>query len=143
MTKRIVAAACILVTFLGGCQSDPTIAGKVIEGNMSFVGAVDDRDPRLEGPGLEGATITGIASAGPSEGATLGSITTDKKGEFKLPVRIQRALIYPIEFTASHPGYLDARQTMSSPGEGRKLLIMMRPRASGGGAAGAAGGGGG
>jgi hypothetical protein len=125
---RAMLLLALAIPLLAGCQNHPTISGKVLPGSMSFIGAVDSQDPRLKEPGLEGVTITAISDSGQAAGAMLGTATSDRKGVFKLPIRVQRALLYPIRFNATAQGHIDANQTMSSPGAGRTLLVILRPR---------------
>ena len=39
-------------------------------------------------------------------------------------------MLYPIKFNASREGSIDANQTMSAPGTGRTVLVILRPRDS-------------
>jgi hypothetical protein len=127
---RFLLALSVLLPALVGCKNNVTVTGKVLEGPMSFIGAVDDQDPRLKEPGLEGVTISAVSESGPASGARLGTATSDKKGDFKLSVSNQRAMLYPIKFNASREGSIDANQTMSAPGTGRTVLVILRPRDS-------------
>jgi hypothetical protein len=123
-----------------GCQQQGNVHGKVIQGNVGFIGEVEGKDSRFAGPGLEGVRVTARSAEGPRRGREVGSGVTNAKGEFSLAVADQNAALYPIEFVASKEGFGDARQSMPMPPSGRRLLIILRPRD---GVAGASGGGGG
>jgi hypothetical protein len=122
--------------FLAACQPGGAVPinGKVIAGNISFIGAVDPNDERLKGPGLSQATITGSALIENQGGVDLGETTSDQKGSFRLNVREQRAFSRPAEFNVSKDGYITATAKMPLPSTDRRLLVILKPE-SGGGAA--------
>jgi hypothetical protein len=132
----VPAAAVAVVMAIGGCQSKTGVMGRAIEGPTSMVLAVDGHDPRLKqdgAPPLADVEVSSRSEDGPSAGTSLGTTTSDKKGAFRLPVRDQKALIYPARFSASKPGYVPADQVMSVPPEGKQLLIILRPAGDAGG----------
>jgi hypothetical protein len=143
--RRCVVLGCVLamgaLTGLSGCGQQSNVRGKVIQGNLGFIGEVDHQDARFAGPGLEGVRVIARAAEGPRKGRQLSAGTTNAKGEFALSLGDQNAALYPMEFIASKDGYGDVRQTMPMPA-GRRLLVIMRPR-DGMGASAPAGDGGG
>ena len=115
---------------LAGCQGGAVpISGKVITGEISFMGAVAPGDERLKGPGIEGVTVSGRTVVDNQTGFDLGEVTSDAKGDFKLKVKEQKAFSRPAEFEATKPGYLAARGRMPLPPTDRRLLIVLRPEA--------------
>jgi hypothetical protein len=119
-------------SILGGCTQHLGVQGKVIAGEIAFIGAVDQKDPRLTGPGLEGATVSARGSGGTGSVATA---TSNPKGDFTLNITDEKALLSSVEFWGHKAGYVDARGRMPVPGADRKLLVILP-----GGPAGAPGG---
>jgi hypothetical protein len=109
---------------LGGCAHHPTVLGKVIPGEIAFIGAVDVSEARLDGPGLEGATVTARGTGSRSE-TTLGTAVSNARGEFAVSLSDQEVLLGTVEFWGHKPGYLAARTTMPVPTADRKLLVIL------------------
>jgi hypothetical protein len=135
MRCRWSVALAAVALGLGGCGSHVGINGKVIPGAVSFIGTVDSTDERLKQDGLEGVNVSARSESGPTAGMSLGSAKTDKKGNFILPVRDQRSVLYPARFSASKAGYIDAHQSMTAPAAGSAVLVIMKenPAPGGGG----------
>jgi hypothetical protein len=131
-TGRKIGCGMVLLAAgpFGGCAHHPAVQGKVIRGEIAFVGAVDGKDPRLTGPGLEGATVTARGTGNRSE-LTLGAATSNARGEFGLSLSDQNALLSTVEFWGHKPGHMDARTTMPVPTSDRKLLVILPERAPG------------
>jgi hypothetical protein len=130
-----VGVCAAVLAGVGGCSQHLPVYGKVIEGQIAFVGAVDGKDSRLSGPGLEGATVTARGTGGRSE-TTLSTATSNAKGEFKIDITDERALLTTVEFWGHKAGHVDARSTMPVPSSDRKLLVILPPAGSAGGGSG-------
>jgi hypothetical protein len=125
-TLRIATLGLVISAGLlaGGCTQHLAVKGKVIGGQVAFVGAVDSKDERLSGPGLEGATVVARGTGTRSE-TTLATATSNPKGEFTLDVRDERSLLGTIEFRGRKAGHIDARATMPAPTSDRRLLVIL------------------
>jgi len=128
-TLRFVALAVLAVAPLAGCQTGASmmITGKVITGNLSFIGAVDPSDERLKGAGVEGATISARKVVENQAGNAIGEIKSGKDGTFKLPVKDQSAFMRQTQIDATKEGYLGASATMPFPPADRRLLVILKP----------------
>jgi hypothetical protein len=123
-TAARLACGLGLAAALCGCTQHMPLKGKVIQGSIAFIGAVDTQDPRLTGPGLEGATVTALGT-GQRTGATVATATSNARGDFRLVIADERSLLGTVEFWGRKAGYLDARTTMAVPGSDRTLLVIL------------------
>jgi len=119
-------AAALLSCAIVGCAAKAPVAGKVIEGDISFIGVVDPADERLNGPGIPGATIV-VRGGDTPTALELAEVVSDRKGDFRLSIADQKALTRPAQFTADKEGYSRAVGVMSIPPQDRRLLIILKP----------------
>lgn len=123
----VVVAFAAALALLSGCQNSASIAGKVIQGDVSFIGVVDAGDERLKAPGLQGAEIAATTDprggAGP---AVLGKSTSGPQGDFGLRMN-QSTLTGSTGFTARRDGFAPASGVMPMPSEDRRLLVILKP----------------
>ena len=111
---------------LAGCGGGATkVVGKVIGGNISFVGVVDSSDARLKGDGIVGAHLV-VRTRPDRDAAQVGQATSGPKGEFTIPVSDSAALLQPAEFTAEKEGYLRASTVMNVPPVDKRVLVILR-----------------
>jgi hypothetical protein len=127
MLKRAMVVGGFVFTAAGaGCNSMPTLQGKVIQGNLSFVAVVDSGDERLKSDGLAGAQV--VVRGDPRRGSVVvAESETDSKGSFTLRFKDQSVFLRPAEFGADKAGFRPARGEMSLPPSDRRLLIILAP----------------
>lgn len=119
----IVAAAGVLAA----CTSqDMKVRGKVIEGKVSLIGAVEGNDPRLAGPGVEGVLITGKMDVRRGGGQAFSGMS-GKDGLIDIKSSHLKVFSEEITVLATKDGYIPARQVMVVPTQGRKILIVVQP----------------
>jgi hypothetical protein len=129
---RSACALAVVVLPLAACSRGTTVSGKVIRGDVSFIGVVDPADPRLKQDGLEGAEVTARGS-GTRADRILADTRSGKSGDFSVRIDDQEAIGRPAEFRAHLPAYADARQEMPIPASDRRLLVILKPMAAGAG----------
>jgi hypothetical protein len=123
--------ASLAIAALPGCGGGPAkISGKVIPGNVSFVGLADTSDERLKGDGIAGAKV-GVYSEPEKGGTLVGQTTSDSRGNFTVSVDAG-SILRPAEFRAERDGYVTASTVMSIPPSNRQVLMILK--AGGGGA---------
>jgi hypothetical protein len=121
-----LAAWC--VAFLGGCVSpDPMLKGKVIEGKVSLIGAVESTDPRMTGPGIEGVRILGRFDPLRRGGAVAVEGLSGKDGVIELKVTNLRAFSEEVQIGATKDAFAPAREVLVLPSGTRRLLIVLQP----------------
>ena len=125
LVLRAGALALVLLS-LAACSRAMTVSGKVIRGDVSFIGAVDPADPRLKQEGLEGAEVSARGS-GVRANRILADTRSGKAGDFTVRIEDQEAMGYPAEFRAHLPAYADAVQPMPIPASDRRLLVVLKP----------------
>jgi hypothetical protein len=126
MTRLLALAAATAA--LAGCMSpDTTVRGKVIEGKVSMVGAVQASDARLKGPGIEGVLITGKMDPVRRGGGQAFSGLSGKDGLIEIKSNDLKVFSEEITVLATKDGYIPARQVIIVPAQGRKMLIVMQP----------------
>ena len=125
MTRRTLPAlGLLLLPLLLGACSPVTVEGKVISGNLSVITSVIDGDARLEGGGIEGASIAAIREGRHLETMTA---TSDEDGEFKFPLKSDAALSRPMTYKVTAEGFLPAQVTLPTPTPNEKLLVVLKP----------------
>ncbi|RNC81345.1 MAG: hypothetical protein ED559_06015 [Phycisphaera sp.] len=125
MKAKLVALAGLFVFAMLAVGCSPvTVNGKIIAGNLSVITAVPATDSRLEGEGVEGATITAVQEARST--VTLTSVS-DKEGVFDIPLKGDSALGQAMSFQVEAEGYLPARVTMPTPTPHESLLVVLKP----------------
>jgi len=121
----LLALAAIPLT---GCQQAAPVTGKVIRGDVSFIGVVEASDERLKLIGLQGAEVTATNDPNsPAAAAVLAKATSDAKGNFSLRIADQSTLTRATGFTAKKEGFLPASSAMPMPSEDRRLLVILKP----------------
>lgn len=119
-----LAAAAALV----GCAGKAIITGKVIQGDVSFMGVVDANDERLAKPGLAGAEVAVVSDPDrPAASSNLGQATSDATGAFSIKVSDQSAYMRPAGFSARKEGYISTTGVMALPPADRRLLVILQP----------------
>ncbi len=133
MNKFASFAVCVLATLMVGCGgvSAIRVEGKAIEGNVSFIAAVPANDPRLKGPGVEGAKIELVSKVGQTQGSVVGSGTSIKEGNFSVRLTDPNAVKAPADVRATCAGYLPATNSLLIPSSDMRLLVILK-RAGGG-----------
>ena len=126
---RICTGLVLLAWFLAcaGCKITHSIKGKVIQGNISFVGIVDQADERLKSEGLPDVDVAARADVGSVGGYMFAQAETDPKGDFDLRFKDQHMFSKPVEFSAAKEGFRPARGQMHVPSNQRRLLIILAP----------------
>jgi hypothetical protein len=124
-----LAMSVLLSLALGGCGSAVRTQGKVIQGEISFIGGVSESDERLKGPGIAGASIA-ARGTGAQSSATLATATSGSAGEFSLSIQDQRVLMNPVEYWTRKDGYVDARATLPPLASDQRLLVILKPSSS-------------
>lgn len=131
---RRLALVCWMVALLGlgslpGCGGGYRLAGKVVEGPVSSVSVVDRHDPRLDQPGLPGASVQSTLDPEDVGRKRLAEQTSDDSGAFAIPVGEPGAgfLEYEVEVLARMGGYQSAVGTIPLPGRDKRLLITLTP----------------
>lgn len=125
MNAKIIAlVSSLFVSLLAVGCAPVSVKGKIISGNLSVITSVPNSDSRLEGPGVEGATITAVQEA--RETISL-SATSDKDGLFSIPLKGDSALGQAMSFQVEAEGFLPARVSMPTPTPNETLLIVLKP----------------
>lgn len=128
MNTRFLAALALvpLTMALGGCKSPSVISGKVIRGDLSFIGIVDAADPRLKQEGLAGAELSARGVEARSD-RILSDGRSGSGGDFKLRIDDPDAPTLPAMIHAHLDGYADAHQELSIPPSERRVLVILKP----------------
>lgn len=119
-----VAAALLL----GGCNGGGyRLQGVVIEGASPGVFVVDSNDARLTEPGIAGAVVQGTIDPDTLRRKPQGSVQTDTRGRFALPVGEIGAgmLEYKLGVFARAPGHAPAEDIIALPKSSRRLLVVL------------------
>ena len=125
MSKMLLAL--LACTFLSGCTGGATmVKGKVIRGDLSFILAVDEADPRLSTAGLPDAKVA-IYRGVEQGGSLIAEEETNEKGDFSIPVKDSKTLLRQAGFSASKEGFAPASSTMSIPPVSQRVLVIMKP----------------
>lgn len=130
MTKLMprIAALAVALSALAACSSpNSTVRGKVIEGSVSLIGAVQGNDPRLTGPGIEGALITGRLDQVRRGGGLAFTGMSGKDGVINIKASDLRVFSEEITVIATRDRYAPARQVLVIPSQGRQMLIVLQP----------------
>jgi hypothetical protein len=116
---------------LAACSRAIIVNGKVVRGDVSFIGSVDTNDPRLKQPGLDAVEVSARGTGSRSD-RILSDTHSDSSGDFRLRIEDQEAISHTAEFRCHLPGYADARQEMDIPPPDRRLLVVLKPLSGGG-----------
>lgn len=121
------ALALLAASAMGGCAGY-TLKGKVIRGDISYIAVVDANDPRLEGPGLSGATLSLETDPDKLRREFVGDAVSDGAGNFSISVQRPGAgiLIYDVGLEVRRKGYEGVRQMFRLPPKGKRMLITLR-----------------
>ena len=130
MKRRFPAIWCgaaAIALWLGGCSSAPTLEGKVLEGGTGFVGVIDAGDPRLDGPGIEGAEVLVTFDRAGQGGKSVKTVRSGRQGGFKASLEGFNVMRGPVEILVRKPGFSMARGQTLVPGKDRRVLATLRP----------------
>jgi len=116
---------------LGGCSS-PSIKGRVVAGEGSYIIVVTSSDPRLSGPGVEGvagASVAVVMDPSRLNRKVIASGVSGPNGEFELPIDEFGAgfLEIDVAVTARKKDHSPAESYFRLPGSSRRLLIVLGP----------------
>jgi hypothetical protein len=113
----------LLLVLLSAC-APVNIRGTVFAGEVGIIAAVPADDARLKKPGLSGVKVR-VLQTGRS-GAVV-ERTTDEKGRFSVPLEGTGALGSPMTIEASLAGHAFASESMPTPTQNTRILIMLQP----------------
>lgn len=118
----------LLAAGLVGCGGYH-LTGKVIEGPVPSVSVVDRHDPRLEQPGLAGASIQAVIDPNDIGRKRLDPQSSGGDGAFAIPVGKLGAgfLEYEVQVVGRGAGYQSAVNTFPLPGGDKRVLITLTP----------------
>ncbi len=124
MRRSFVTAVAVLVgsCVLGGCHAS-ALRGKVIAGDVSFVGVVDATDQRLQNQGIPQATVRATRTRGEQLGIVGRS---DKEGGFTLKLPTASWVKEPLAIDVSRDGYMPARSARQVPPDDKRLLVVLK-----------------
>lgn len=128
-TAVLASAAAICVCALGAC-SPYMLSGRVIEGEASYATLVAPDDPRLQSPGITGASLRLTRDPGRLKRDVVTERVSGAQGEFELPVdRVGAGLLeMDMGVLARMTGYSSAEGFFGLPGAGKsRLLIVLAP----------------
>ena len=119
---------CVTLFAATGC-SPYSLDGKVIAGPSPMVMVVSGSDPRLDQPGISGASVDAMIDPDKLSREHGGSTVTDGSGAFSMPIDQTGAgfLIYDVRVVAQATGYKPTEKTMRLPGDSKQLLIVLTP----------------
>ncbi|MFG0275600.1 MAG: carboxypeptidase-like regulatory domain-containing protein [Phycisphaerales bacterium] len=123
------ALALVLVAFtLTGCNSY-VLQGRVIAGDISYVAVVDGDDPRLDAPGIPGASLRLETDPSRISREVVGETTSGADGTFRIPFKKVGGgvLMYDVGVTVRRDGYQPATLQFRLPPGAKRLLVMMSP----------------
>lgn len=106
------------------------VPGKVVAGDVSFIGVVNEGDSRLDAASKDtavaGAVVEITGTAGNVKGVNVGKATSDANGNFTIRLTDQDAVKGPASFRATAPEYLAAEATMLIPPSQRRVLVVLK-----------------
>lgn len=129
------AVACIIgagaAALLSGCSS-PSLKGRVVAGEGSYIIVVPSGDPRLSGPGAEGvagASVAVVMDPGRLNRKVIASGVSGPNGDIELPIDEFGAgfLEIDVAVTARKKDHDPAEGYFRLPGSSRRLLIVLGP----------------
>lgn len=132
MNTLRIGIVLLAVAAVGGCANVAAVRvpGKVVAGDVSLVGVVEESDSRLDDTGAEtglaGVTVEIFGTSGDARGVSVGKAVSDKNGNFKIRLTDPDAIKSPAEFRASSPGYLPATSSMLIPPPQRRVLVVLK-----------------
>jgi len=124
--------ACLMLLLLSllatGCSSYQ-LQGTVVQGPQSMVLVVSKDDPRLDIPGVSGASVAFTIDPRSLNANMLPPEMTDQQGRFVVDVPHLGAgmLEYELEVLCRAPGFVAAARNMKLPSASKRLLIVMSP----------------
>jgi hypothetical protein len=130
--RAIASTLYLLVCIqMAGCASSAPVTGRVIPGDISFIGMVDPGDERLKSAGIPAVELVSTPDPGRTAAAAiLAKTTSDAKGDFKLKFSDPSIFSRPAAFAARKDGYVSASTVMPVPTEDRRLLVILKPTAA-------------
>ena len=123
-----LVAVVLSILPLAGC-SKYALRGKVVDGPVSSIMVVDQHDPRLQQPGLNGASVEVIVDPASLGRKRLPVVTSEDDGTFAAPVGEPGAgfLQYDIRVLSQMKGRQTAERELPLPGSDKRLLIVLSP----------------
>lgn len=112
---------------LTGCGGGAMVRGKVVSGPESVVTLVGEDDPRLAGPGLDGATVRLTLDPRSLGRKPLGSASTYADGTFAIPVNEFGAgvLEYELGVLSRLQGRQSAEGFVPWPSGAQRVLVVL------------------
>lgn len=113
---------------LGGCGGGAyRLQGVVLEGASAGVFVVDSSDARLSEQGIPGAVVQGTIDPDTLRRKPQGSVQTDSRGRFALPVSEIGAgmLEYKLGIFARAPGHAPAEEIIALPSSSRRVIVVL------------------
>jgi len=131
MNKLFLLCIVLLLPACRGYQ----LRGTVVDGyhpsiSMTTPGifVVNANDPRLDTPGLPGATVSLMLDPNDLNAKDAGDAATDASGKFALPVgHGAGVLMYDAMIIAQRPDHVTAQTITALPGANKRLLIVLPP----------------
>lgn len=109
-----------------GCQSAGLrLNGRVIEGPIGVVAAVESKDERLKEPGVGGVKID-LRASNSLGSRTMAEGTSAPDGSFSLPLAKGQSLSDQLRLTAKREGFVATQGVTFIPGAGRELLVVLK-----------------
>lgn len=128
--QRLAAIGVFAVcSLLAGC-GQYTIAGKVIEGELSSARFVPADDPSVAVPGVGGASVSILRDPDTPKRAIAGSASADSLGLFEMPVEGVGAgwMVEDWLVRAERSGYAAAAARISLPANPRRYCLLITIR---------------
>jgi len=130
MSAARVCVTTVLLTMLAlasGCQSGYVLRGKVVAGPRSAVMVVPEDDPRLAGPGIDGATVELTMDPRSLGRKKLASSVAMGDGGFQIPINEFGAgvLEYELGAVVQQEGFQTAEGVFMLPPGGQQLLVIL------------------
>jgi len=131
MNKLFLLCLVLLLPACGGYQ----LRGTVVDGyhpsvSMKTPGifVVNANDPRLDTPGLPGATLSLMLDPNSLNAKDIGDAATGPDGKFAMPVgHGAGVLMYDAMIIAQRPDHITATSITRLPGGNKRLLIVLPP----------------
>lgn len=126
LTRRSAVALLAMISLMAGCGTYQ-LQGKTVPGPVSAVYLVDRDDPRLDQPGLPGATVSLTLDPDRLSAKHVGEYKTDPDGRFAIEVKELGAgvLEYDVRLDAHLAGHGAAVENFRLPSRNKRVLVML------------------
>jgi hypothetical protein len=127
----LMALSVVLLIVGGGCSGGGyALSGRVVRTDSAYATFVDASDPRLEAPGIAGASVRIYRDPETINRSLAGRATTDADGNFTLLLP-QFGVgwmdeTWHIVISRSQYGNVETTEPLPSSSSGRRLLVSMR-----------------